>query len=125
MRSSIPPTFVGRFLGAFLNDLVPDDARCDRGAAVHCTRAIRLWQNLLEVSHMTPEQVETAPHKIVGPKDCDLSPPEMVSRLSRRHAARGIRRDTAPLLHPARSRASSTCTSSAAPATARPRRCST
>ena len=28
----------------------------------------RLWQNLLDVSHMTPEQVETAPHKIVGPE---------------------------------------------------------
>ena len=27
---------------------------------------------------MTPEQVETAPHKIVAPKDCDLSPPEMI-----------------------------------------------
>jgi hypothetical protein len=39
----------------------------------------RLWQNLLDVSHMTPEQVETAPHKMVVPKDCDLAPPEMVA----------------------------------------------
>ena len=74
----MPPTLVGRLIGTFLQDLVPDAP--DAIAALPFMRTrMRLWQNLLDVSHMTPEQVETAPHKIVGPKDCDLSPPEMVA----------------------------------------------
>ena len=84
---------------------------------------MQLWQNLLAVSRMTPEQVETAPHKIVGPKDCDLPPPEMIAGVSRRHAAGGVCRDAAPVCHSRRARASSTATSSAAPATARPSCC--
>jgi len=71
-------TLVGRLIGTFLQDLVPDAP--DAIAALPFMRTrIQLWQNLLNVSHMTPEQVETAPHKIVSPKDGDLSPPEMVA----------------------------------------------
>jgi hypothetical protein len=71
-------TLVGRLVGSFLQDLVPDAP--DAIAALPFMRTrMQLWQNLLNVSHMTMEQVETAPHKIIGPKDCDLSPPEMVA----------------------------------------------
>jgi hypothetical protein len=73
-----PAALVGRFLGAFLNDLVPDTPDAIAALPFKHTR-MQLWENLLKVSHMTPEQVEAAPHKIVGPKDCDLLPPEMVS----------------------------------------------
>jgi hypothetical protein len=73
-----PPTFVARFLGVFLNDLVPDTPDAIAALPFLHTRH-RLWQNLLEVSHMTPEQLETAPHRIVVPKDCDLAPSEMVA----------------------------------------------
>jgi uncharacterized protein DUF87 len=68
-------TLVGRLIGTFLQDLVPDAIAA---LSFMHTRTL-LWQNLLNLSHMTMEQVETAPHKIVGPKDCDLSPPEMVA----------------------------------------------
>lgn len=71
-------TLVGRLIGTFLQDLVP--AAPDAIAALPFMRTrMQLWHNLLNVSHMTMDQVETAPHKIVGPKDCDLSPPEMVA----------------------------------------------
>lgn len=73
-----PAALVGRFLGAFLQDLVPDTPDAIAALPFLHTR-LQLWQNLLHVSRMTPEQVETAPHKIVGPKDCDLSPPEMIA----------------------------------------------
>ena len=73
-----PVTLINRVLGIFLQDLVP--ATPDAIAALVFQRTrMRLWQNLLDVSHMTPEQVETTPHKIVGPKDCELSPPEMIT----------------------------------------------
>jgi hypothetical protein len=71
-------TLVGRLIGTFLQDLVPNTP--DAIAALPFMRTrMQLWQNLLNVSHMTMDQVETAPHKLVGPKDCDLSPPEMVA----------------------------------------------
>lgn len=72
-----PAAFVGRCLVTFLQDLVP--ATPDAIAALPFLHTrLRLWQNLLDVSRMTPEQVESASHKIVAPKDCDLSPPEMI-----------------------------------------------
>jgi hypothetical protein len=73
-----PATFVAQLLMTFLQDLVPDTPDAIAALPFVHTRQ-RLWQNLLDVSRMTPEQLETAPHKIVGPKDCDLSPPEMVA----------------------------------------------
>ena len=73
-----PAALVAQLLATFLQDLVPDAP--DPIAALPFMRTrMQLWQNLLNVSRMTPEQVETAPHKIVGPKDCDLSPPEKVA----------------------------------------------
>ena len=68
---------VARFLGAFLQDLVPTTPDAVAALSFMHTR-IRLWQNLLAVSRLTPEQAETAPHRIVGPKDCDLPPPELI-----------------------------------------------
>lgn len=73
-----PVAFAGRCIGTFLQDLVPQAP--DAIAALPFMRTRKqLWQNLLDVSHMTAEQVETAPHKIVGPKDCDLPPPDMIA----------------------------------------------
>lgn len=73
-----PADVIGRFLGAFLQDLVP--ATPDAIAALPFQRTrVQLWQNLLNVSRLTPEQFETAPHRIVGPKDCDLAPPDMIA----------------------------------------------
>ena len=71
-------TLAGRLVGAFLQDLVPDTPDPIAALAFQSTR-LQLWRNLLAVSRMTPEQIETAPHKIVTPKDCDLSPPEMIT----------------------------------------------
>lgn len=73
-----PATLVGRLLGTFLQDLAPDTPDPIAALAFMHTRR-QLWQNILDVSHMTLEQLEEAPHKLVGPKDCDLSPPEMVA----------------------------------------------
>src|SRR5581483_6942550 len=73
-----PATLIGQFLATFLQDLVPDAPDPIAALAFQATR-MQLWRNLLNVSNMTPEQVEAAPHKIVGPKECDLSPPEMVA----------------------------------------------
>ncbi|MBZ5782218.1 hypothetical protein, partial [Klebsiella aerogenes] len=36
------------------------------------------WQNLLNASHLTPEQFEKASHKLVGPRDCGLPATKMV-----------------------------------------------
>jgi hypothetical protein len=72
-----PAALVSSLLTAFLQELVPETP--DSIAALPFMRTrLRLWQNLLDVSRMTPEQLETAAHKIVAPKDCDLSPPEMI-----------------------------------------------
>lgn len=73
-----PAGLVGQFLGAFLQDLVPDTPDAIAALPFLQTR-MRLWQNLLAVSRMTPEQLDRAPHKIVAPKDCDLPPPEMIT----------------------------------------------
>jgi hypothetical protein len=73
-----PAALAGLLLGAFLSDLVPDTPDAIATLPFMHTRH-RLWQNLLAVSRMTPEQLEAAPHKLVGPKDCDLSPPEMIT----------------------------------------------
>jgi hypothetical protein len=73
-----PAALVGQFLSAFLQELVP--AAPDPVAALpFITTRMRLWQNLLTVSRMTPEQFETAPHKIVAPKDCELPAPELIT----------------------------------------------
>ena len=73
-----PATLAGLLVGTFLQDLVPDTPDPIAALAFQSTR-LQLWHNLLAVSRMTPEQIETAPHKIVAPKDCDLSPPEMIT----------------------------------------------
>lgn len=72
-----PSTLVGRFLVAFLQDLVPETPDAIAALPFQKTR-MQLWKNLLAISRMTPEQVETMPHRIVGPKECDLTPSEMV-----------------------------------------------
>lgn len=72
-----PTELVGRFLGAFLHDLVPD-APDTIAAMPFLNTRLRLWRNVLQVSRLTPEQAEAAPHRIVWPKDCDLAPPEMI-----------------------------------------------
>lgn len=72
-----PASVVGRFLAAFLQDLVPATPDAIAALPFQTTR-IQLWKNLLAVSRMTPEQVETAPHKIVAPHDSDLAPDEMI-----------------------------------------------
>ena len=71
-------TLTGRLVGTFVNDLSPDTPDPIAALAFQGTR-LQLWKNLLAVSRMTPDQVETAPHKIVVPKDCDLSPLEMIA----------------------------------------------
>lgn len=73
-----PAAIVGRLLVAFLHDLAPRQPDAIAALTFMRTR-LRLWDNILAVSHMTPEQVDAAPHKIVGPRDCDLSPPDMIS----------------------------------------------
>ena len=73
-----PAALVARFLGVFLQDLVPDAPDAIAALAFMRTR-LRLWENLLQVSRMTPEQVETAPHRIVATKDCQLPPPDMIA----------------------------------------------
>ncbi len=73
-----PATLAGRLVGTFLQDLVPDTPDPIAALAFQGTR-LQLWHNLLAVSRMTSEQIETAPHKIIAPKDCDLSPPEMIA----------------------------------------------
>ena len=69
---------MGQFLSAFLQELVPP-APDPVAALPFMTTRMRLWQNLLAVSRMTPEQLETAPHKIVAPKDCELPGPELIT----------------------------------------------
>ncbi len=73
-----PAALVGRFLTAFLSELVPATPDAIAALPFQATR-IQLWSNLLAVSRMTPDQLETAPHKIIAPKDCDLPPPEMIA----------------------------------------------
>jgi hypothetical protein len=73
-----PATLIGKLLATFLQELVPDAPDPIAALPFQNTR-LQLWRNLLNVSHMTPEQVESAPHKLVAPKECDLSPPEMVA----------------------------------------------
>ena len=73
-----PVDIVCRLVGTFLNELVPETP--DAIAALPFMRTrLRLWQNLLDISHLTPEQVERTPHKLIGPKDCGLPPAEMVT----------------------------------------------
>ena len=72
-----PTELVSRFLGAFLHDLVPDTPNAIAAMPFLNTR-LRLWRNVLQVSRLTPEQAEAAPHRIVWPKDCNLAPPEMI-----------------------------------------------
>lgn len=73
-----PATLTSQLLATFMQDLVPD-APDPIGALPFQATRLQLWRNLLQVSHLTFEQIETAPHKIVWPKDCDLTPPEMVT----------------------------------------------
>ena len=72
-----PAAFVGNLLNIFLKKLVPGTPDEIGGLAFQATR-LQLWRNVLDVSRLTPEQADTAPHKIIIPKDCELSPPEMV-----------------------------------------------
>lgn len=71
-------TLVSRLLATFLDDLAPDTPDAIAALAFQGTR-IKLWQNVLGHAHLTPEQAEAAPHKIVWPKDCDLSAPDMIA----------------------------------------------
>ncbi|KAB2846467.1 MAG: hypothetical protein F9K44_15305, partial [Hyphomicrobiaceae bacterium] len=68
---------IGLFLRAFLHDLVPAAPDPVAVLAFKGTR-LKLWENLLQVSRLTPEQYEAAPHKVIAPKDCDLAPPAMI-----------------------------------------------
>lgn len=72
-----PADIVARLLVTFLHELVPETPDSVAALAFMGTR-YRLWQNLLAVSRLTPEQAESAPHRIVGPKDCGLAPPQMI-----------------------------------------------
>ena len=78
LSSSLKLSSTGDVIGTFLQDLVPDAP--DAIAALPFMRTrMQLWQNLLNVSHMTMEQVETAPHKIVG--GFELPPAGAVERM--------------------------------------------
>lgn len=68
---------VGKLLVTFLRDLMPDTPDPIAALAFMGTRN-RLWQNVLDVSRLTLEQAEAAPHRIVAPKDCDLPPPQLI-----------------------------------------------
>lgn len=72
-----PADLVGRFLVTFLHELVPDAPDAVAALPFKATRH-RLWQNLLSISRLTVEQAEAAPHRIIGPKDCDLAAPDMI-----------------------------------------------
>ncbi|MEZ5844822.1 MAG: type IV secretion system DNA-binding domain-containing protein [Hyphomicrobiaceae bacterium] len=70
-------TLTSRLLVAVLYELAPQTPDPIAALAFAGTRA-QLWRNLLDASRLTPEQADATPHKIVGPKDCDLSPPELI-----------------------------------------------
>jgi hypothetical protein len=72
-----PAEMVTRVIITFIQDFVPDMPDAVAALAFAGTRH-KIWQNLLDVSRLTPEQFEKAPHKIVGPSDCGLAPARMI-----------------------------------------------
>lgn len=73
-----PAHLVSLCLGMVLNDLVPDGPDAIAALSFKQTH-LRLWQNVLSVSQLTPEQADAAPHKLVAPSDSELPPSEMVA----------------------------------------------
>lgn len=73
-----PWEMVSRIIFTFTQELVPETPDAVAALAFAGTRH-RIWQNLLDVSELTPEQFEKAPHRLVGPRDCDLPPERMIA----------------------------------------------
>lgn len=72
-----PCDVVARLLFTFTQELAPDTPDAIAALAFAGTRH-KIWQNLLDVSKLTPEQFEKAPHRLVLPRDCDLAPARMI-----------------------------------------------
>ena len=65
------------FLTTFLRDLEPETPDAVASLAFAGTRD-QLWDNLLAISKITPDQLQKTPHKLCWPEKSDLSPPDMV-----------------------------------------------
>ncbi len=72
-----PCEVVSQIVVTFLQDLVPDTPDAIAALAFQGTR-LRIWQNILDVSGLTPEQVERTPNRIVAPADSGLPPDQMI-----------------------------------------------
>ena len=72
-----PYEMASRFIVTFLQHFAPGTPDPIAALPFACTRA-KLFENLLSVSGLTFEQYETAPHRIVVPKDCGLAPEQMI-----------------------------------------------
>ena len=72
-----PADLTSRLLVTFLDELAPKTPDANANLAFLNTRR-RLWENVLTASNLTEEQAASARHRIIGPRDYELSPPEMI-----------------------------------------------
>lgn len=73
-----PSHAVTQLILAFIKHMLPETPDRVGALAFSATRR-RIWENILDVSELTPEQFEKTPHRVVAPTATELAPDRMIS----------------------------------------------